>query len=55
MQPVSHQSFPRAERLAREVLSLPMDPTISDRQVLRVIAAVRSACVSLGEPSSKAA
>jgi len=37
------------------VLSLPMDPTISDRQVLRVIAAVHSACVSLGEPSSKAA
>ena len=54
-QPVSQQSFPRAERLAREVLSLPMDPTISDRQVLRVIAAVRSACVSLGEPTSKAA
>ena len=54
-QPVSQQSFPRAERLAREVLSLPMDPTISDRQVLRVIAAVRSACMSLGEPSSKAA
>jgi dTDP-4-amino-4,6-dideoxygalactose transaminase len=36
-------SFPIAERLANEVLSLPVGPHMSDEQVERVIAAVRKA------------
>lgn len=41
-QAVAAQAFPLAEQYAREVLSLPMDPTMNDQQVLYVIDAVRS-------------
>ncbi len=37
----------RSERAAREVLSLPMYPQLSDPQVERVVAAVREACLEL--------
>lgn len=46
--PVSQQSFPLAESYADTLLSLPMDPTMSDQQVLRVIDGVRSVCAALG-------
>ncbi|MDO4232382.1 MAG: DegT/DnrJ/EryC1/StrS family aminotransferase [Lautropia sp.] len=46
-QPVAAQRFPLAEQYAREVLSLPMDPTMNDQQVLYVIDAVRSAGAEL--------
>ena len=40
--PVSQRHFPLAEKYARELLSLPMDPTMSDKDVERVIEAVQS-------------
>ncbi len=46
-QPVSQRSFPLAEEYAATLLSLPMDPTLSDQQVLRVIDGVRSVCRTL--------
>ena len=46
-QPVSRRSFPLAEEYAATLLSLPMDPTLSDQQVLRVIDGVRSVCRTL--------
>lgn len=46
-QPVSQRSFPQAEEYAATLLSLPMDPTLSDQQVLRVIDGVRSVCRTL--------
>ena len=46
-QPVSQRSFPLAEEYAATLLSLPMDPTLSDQQVLRVIDGVRSMCRTL--------
>jgi glutamine--scyllo-inositol transaminase len=46
-QPVSQRSFPLAEEYAAILLSLPMDPTLSDQQVLRVIDGVRSVCRTL--------
>ena len=39
--------LPVAESMAREVLSLPMDPTLGDRDVGAVVAAVRDACAAL--------
>lgn len=45
----STRDLPRAEAWAREVLSLPMGPTLDDADVRRVIAAVRSACTELAE------
>ena len=45
--PVSQRSFPLAEEYAATLLSLPMDPTLSDQQVLRVIDGVRSVCRTL--------
>lgn len=41
-------SLPIAERIHREVLSLPMGPTMSDEQVEETIAAVSDAALSLG-------
>ncbi|MDO4637499.1 MAG: DegT/DnrJ/EryC1/StrS family aminotransferase [Lautropia sp.] len=52
--PVSQQDYPLAEQYAREVLSLPMGPTLSDQQVLRVIDGVRSACQVLAASSAYA-
>lgn len=40
--PVSQRHFPLAEQYARELLSLPMDPMMSDGDVERVIEAVQS-------------
>jgi dTDP-4-amino-4,6-dideoxygalactose transaminase len=40
--------LPVSERLAREVLSLPLHPELSDEQVAAVIAAVRDAAAVLG-------
>jgi dTDP-4-amino-4,6-dideoxygalactose transaminase len=40
--------FPVAERIHREVLSLPMGPTMSDEQVEQTIAAILAAELSLG-------
>lgn len=39
-------SFPIAEQLAREVLSLPIGPHMTDEQVEAVIAAVKGACAA---------
>ncbi len=39
--------LPMADRLSAEVLSLPMDPTLSDEGVAAVVAAVRSACSAI--------
>jgi len=41
-------SLPRAERLADEVLSLPMGPHLSRCQVVEVIASIRSATAAIG-------
>jgi dTDP-3-amino-3,4,6-trideoxy-alpha-D-glucose transaminase len=41
-------ALPVSERLAREVLSLPLHPELSDEQVSAVIAAVRDAAAVLG-------
>lgn len=38
-------SFPISERIHKQVLSLPMGPTVSDDQVQEVIDVVRSACL----------
>jgi dTDP-4-amino-4,6-dideoxygalactose transaminase len=35
-------SLPAAERLAREICTLPLFPTMSDHEVARVVAAVES-------------
>ncbi len=40
-------SLPRSERLAAEILSLPMGPHLSEEQVERVVAAVREAVLEL--------
>lgn len=45
--PVSQLNLPLAEQYARELLSLPMDPTMSDGQVQQVIDATREAVLSL--------
>ena len=37
-------SFPEAERAAKEVLSLPMFPELTDGQIADVVAAVKAAC-----------
>lgn len=41
--------FPESERAAREVLSLPMFPELSDEDVEKVIAAVREAALELND------
>lgn len=41
---MSHLKYPIAERMAEEVISLPMGPHLTDEQVLKVIDAVRVAC-----------
>ena len=46
--PLSRLSLPLAEAWAREALSLPIGPTISDEEVAWVVASVRSACDRLG-------
>lgn len=40
-------ALPIADRLSAEVLSLPIDPTLSDEGVAAVVAAVRSACSAI--------
>jgi dTDP-4-amino-4,6-dideoxygalactose transaminase len=45
--PAAQQSLPLAESWAREVLSLPMGPTLTPREVDLVIASVRRACLSV--------
>jgi dTDP-3-amino-3,4,6-trideoxy-alpha-D-glucose transaminase len=45
---ISSQSFPVTDRLAREVLSLPMGPHLTDLQVEEVIDACRSIDAELG-------
>lgn len=45
--PVSELHLPLAERYASELLSLPMDPTMTDAQVQQVIAATREGVLSL--------
>jgi dTDP-4-amino-4,6-dideoxygalactose transaminase len=40
-------SLPRSERMAEEILSLPMGPHLSDQQVEQVITAVREAVLAL--------
>ena len=40
-------SLPRSERMAEEILSLPMGPHLSDEQVEKVVAAVREAVLGL--------
>lgn len=46
--------LPHADRAAATVLSLPMGPHLDDRQVARVVAAVRAAVGRLAEPGSRA-
>ena len=46
--PLARQSLPLAEAWAREALSLPIGPTITDDEVAWVVASVRSACDRLG-------
>lgn len=48
-------ALPRADRLAAEVLSLPIGPTLHDAQVRQVIDAVRSAVRSIAETTLAAA
>ncbi|MEP6873413.1 MAG: DegT/DnrJ/EryC1/StrS family aminotransferase [Burkholderiales bacterium] len=45
--PLAALSLPRAEACAREVLSLPMDPTMTDDSVQAVVRAVQRAAVDL--------
>lgn len=45
--PLARQSLPRAEAWAREALSLPLGPTLTDDEVAWVVASVRSACERL--------
>ena len=46
--PLARQPLPLAEAWAREALSLPIGPTITDDEVAWVLASVRSACDRLG-------
>ena len=45
--PLAQQNLPLAEAWAREALSLPIGPTISDDEVHTVIGAVKDACAGL--------
>lgn len=51
--PLAGLSLPGADQRAADVLSLPMDPTLDDAAVQRVIDAVRSCCAGLAEGSRK--
>jgi dTDP-4-amino-4,6-dideoxygalactose transaminase len=42
--PLARQSLPQAEAWAREALSLPIGPTLTDDEVAWVVASVRNAC-----------
>ncbi len=47
---LSQQSLPLADAWAREALSLPIGPTLTDKEVGSVLAAVRGACAELSLP-----
>ena len=46
-------SFPVAERCAREFLSLPMYPELSQEQIQAVVTELK-ACLSAGKPQERA-
>lgn len=54
-QPAVTAGLPLAERLAAEVLSLPMGPTLGDADQDRVVEAVRAACARLAPELRQAA
>jgi dTDP-4-amino-4,6-dideoxygalactose transaminase len=51
---VACMRLPTAERLAREVLSLPISPVLSDEDTTRVADAVRSCCAQLSPATASA-